>query len=63
MTHSPVVLVYVYDCKHVSSPLAQDIWAHEVCVIPAKTPLKKPPRRPTWTTRRVWSQIFHPPWG
>ena len=99
MTHSPVVLVYIYDCKHVSSPLPKDIWAHEVCAIRAKTPSKnlpsismttppqKPnrraslgqtyvnvyiwiprllmvlsaiqsPRRPTCTTRRVWSPKF-----
>ena len=94
------VLVYVYDCKPVSSPLPQDKWAHEVCAIPAKNRLKNPPsmststpppqkpnrrsslgrtyvdvyiwipcllmvlsaiqspRRPTWTTRRVWSPKF-----
>ena len=43
MTHSPVVLVHIYACKHVHSPLPQDIWAHEVFAIPAKTPATSQP--------------------
>ena len=53
MTHSPVVLVYVYTCKHVLSPVPQDIWAHEVSATQASTPatsqlpvLTSTPRKP-----------------
>ena len=53
MTHSPVVLVHIYACKHVHSPLPQDIWAHEVFVIPEKPQRqanlpfrRRPPRKP-----------------
>ena len=38
MTHAPVVLVHIYTCKHVHSPLPQDIWAHEVFALPPKPP-------------------------
>ena len=37
MTHSPVVLVYVYACKHVLPPFPQDIWADNVLAIQAVT--------------------------
>ena len=37
MTHSPLVLVYVYACKHVLSPLPQHIWAHKVLATQANT--------------------------
>ena len=33
MTHAPVVLVYIYACKHVLSPLPQDI--RPTSVLPA----------------------------
>ena len=37
MTHSPVVVVHVYTCKHVLPRLPQDIWAHKVSAIQAST--------------------------
>ena len=37
MTTSPVVLVDVYACKPILSPLPQDIWAHKVSATQAKT--------------------------
>ena len=37
MTTSPVVLVDVYTCKHVLSPLPQNIQAHKVSATQAKT--------------------------
>ena len=98
MTTSPVVLVDVYTCKHVLSPLPHDIRAHKVSATQAKTQAtsqlpvstsfpRKPnrraspertyvnvciwipcllmvlsatqsPRRPTWTTRRVWNPKY-----
>ena len=52
MTHPPVVLVHIYACKHVYSPLPQDIWADEVCSIPAKIPSTNPPSFSTSPPRK-----------
>ena len=37
MTATPVVLVDVYNCKHVLLPLPQDLWAHKALATQAKT--------------------------
>ena len=64
MTHSPVVLVHIYACKHVHSPLPQDIWAHEVFAIPAKTPATSQPSISTSTPPPPpGSPIAEPPQG
>ena len=56
MTHSPVVLVYVYACKHVLSPLPQDIRAHEVSSTQANTPATSHLPVSTSTPREAQSQ-------
>ena len=60
MTATPVVLVDVYNCKHVLLPLPQDLRAHRALVTQAKTQATRqlpismppPPRSP----------IAEPPW-
>ena len=37
MTATPVVLVDVYNSKHVFLPFPQDLWAHETLATQAKT--------------------------
>ena len=69
MTTSPVVSVYVYTCKHVLSPLPQDIWAHKVLATQAKTqatsqlPVSTSPPPPPHPTPPPGNPITEPPPG